>query len=247
MKDQRELRSVVIVTGGSRGLGRTLALRFGKAGCRVVVNYLARKSDAAAVCATIAAAGGEAEAVRADVRNVSEVEAMVREAAEQWGRIDLLVNNAGLAQDRLLLRMNEEDWDIVLDTNLKGPFLCTRSAARFMLKQRSGHIINIASIVGLQGREGQANYASSKAGLIGLTKATAKELGTANIRVNAVLPGYLATEMGETVLGEVKKRVLSENALGRFSDPGEIAEFVYRLSLMQHVSGQVFNLDSRII
>lgn len=247
MKDRRENRSVVIVTGGSRGLGRTLALRFGKAGCRVVVNYLARKSDAAAVCAEVAAAGGEAAAVQADVRKASEVESMVREAAEQWGRIDLLVNNAGLTRDRLLLRMNEEEWDDVLETNLKGPFLCTRSAARFMLKQRSGHIINIASIAGLQGREGQANYASSKAGLIGLTKATAKELGKAHIRVNAVLPGYLSTEMGETVSGEVKNRVLAENVLGRFSDPEEIAEFVYRLSLMQNVSGQVFNLDSRII
>ncbi len=247
MQDRRAQRSVVIVTGGSRGLGRMLALRFGKAGCRVVVNYLARKDDAAAVCAEVAAAGGEARAFQADVRRASEVEALFHEAAERWDRIDLLVNNAGLARDRLLLRMNEQDWDDVLDTNLKGPFLCTRSAARFMVKQRSGHIINIASIVGLQGREGQANYASSKAGLVGLTRAAAKELGKANIRVNAVLPGYLATEMGEAVSGEVKERVLAEHALGRFSDTGEVAEFVYRLSRMQNVSGQVFNLDSRII
>jgi len=235
------------VTGGSRGLGRTLALRFGRAGCSVVVNYLTRQSDAAAVCTEVTAAGGEAAAIQADVRNAAEVEAMVREAAERWSRIDLLVNNAGLTRDRLLLRMSEEEWDEVMDTNLKGPFLCTKSAARFMLKQRSGHIINIASIVGLQGREGQSNYASSKAGLIGLTRATAKELGKANIRVNAVLPGYLSTEMGETASGDIRKRVLAENALGRFSDSEEIAEFVYRLSLMQNVSGQVFNLDSRII
>ena len=168
---------VVIVTGASRGLGSEIAAAFGKTGDRVVVNYLNNPEKAAEVADRIVKAGGEALPFKADVGCGQELEGMIAAACEKWGRIDVLVNNAGKTRDQLLLRMSEQDWDSVLETNLKGPFLCIRAVSRFMLQQGSGHIINIASLVGIQGREGQANYAASKAGLIGLTKAAAKELG----------------------------------------------------------------------
>ena len=152
-----------------------------------------------------------------------------------------------MTKDGILLRMTEEDWDDVVDTNLSGPFHCIRAAAHQMSKQRSGHIINISSIVGLQGRQGQANYSSAKAGLIGLTKASAKELGSFNIKVNVVLPGYLPTDMGNSISNVVHDRILKENSLGKASDPREVADFIYHLTLMNNVSGQVFNLDSRIV
>ena len=240
-------KRVVIVTGASRGLGREIALRFGRAGDRIVVNFLSSEQDAAAVLREIVRDGGEAVPVRADVRIASDADAMLRDAAERWGSVDVLINNAGIAKDGLLLRMPERDWDDVIACNLTGPFHCIRAAAGIMTKQRRGHIVSIASIVGVQGREGQANYSASKAGLIGLTKTCARELGPLNINVNAVLPGYIPTDMGNTISNSVHKRILKENALGRASDPTEVAEFIYRLTLMTSVSGQVFNLDSRIL
>ena len=240
-------KRVVIVTGASRGLGREIALRFGRAGDRIVVNFLSSEQDAAAVLREIVRDGGEAVPVRADVRIASDADAMLRDAAERWGSVDVLINNAGIAKDGLLLRMPERDWDDVIACNLTGPFHCIRAAAGIMTKQRRGHIVSIASIVGTQGREGQANYSASKAGLIGLTKTCARELGPLNINVNAVLPGYIPTDMGNTISNSVHKRILKENALGRASDPTEVAEFIYRLTLMTSVSGQVFNLDSRIL
>lgn len=240
-------KRVIIITGASRGLGREIALRFGRAGDRVVVNFLTHEHDAVAVAAEISRSGGEAVTFRADVRALSEVDGMIAETIKRWESVDVLVNNAGLTRDGLLLRMSEQDWDDVLDTNLKGVFHCIRSASTIMVKKRQGHIINISSLVGVRGREGQANYSASKAGLIGLTKTAAKEFGRFNIKVNAVLPGYLPTDMGEKVSGMIAERILKDNALGRFSDPKEAAGFIYRLSLMNNVSGQVFNLDSRIL
>ncbi len=240
-------RRVVVVTGASRGFGREIALRFGMSGDTVVVNYINREPEALAVTKEIAAAGGRAVPCRADVRKASDVELMMTRIVEQFGTADILVNNAGVAKDGVLLRMAEQDWDDVLASNLSGPFHCIRAASKIMCKRRSGHIVNIASIVGMQGREGQANYSASKAGLIGLTKACAKELGRFNIKVNAVLPGYLMTEMGSEVSDGIRERVVRENALARTSDPKEVAEFVFRLTLMNNVSGQIFNLDSRIV
>lgn len=240
-------RRVVIVTGASRGLGKELALRFGKSGDRVVVNYLSREQAAAAVVAEITKNGGEAFAARADIRHSSEVEDMVGKAVSRWGGVDVLVNNAGVVQDGLLLRMPEQGWDEVVGTNLTGPFFCIRAVSRFMMERRSGHIISIASIVGAQGRAGQANYASAKAGLIGLTKACAREFGEYGICVNTVLPGYLGTEMGQSVSAGILERVLTENVLHRLSDPAETADFIHHLSKMRNTSGQVFNLDSRIL
>ncbi len=240
-------KRAVIVTGASRGLGREIALRFGRAGERVVVNYLSRERDAELVAEEIFRSGGEAVPAKADVRAAADVEAMMAKAVERWGRVDVLVNNAGATKDGLLARMSEQDWDDVLDTNLKGAFHCIRTIAAIMMKQRAGNIINISSIVGVQGREGQANYSASKAGLIGLTKAAAKEFGRFNVKVNAVLPGYLPTDMGTRVSDVILQRILYENALGRVSEPKEVAEFIYQLSTMNNVSGQVFNLDSRVV
>ena len=240
-------KRVVVVTGASRGLGRQIAIRFGRAGERVVVNYLRNEAGALETVDEIAHAGGEALSVRADVRVSMEVEAMVAGTVRRWGSVDVLVNNAGSTKDSLLLRMADESWNEVIAANLTGPFHCIRAAAGAMMNQRRGQIVSIGSIVGIQGREGQANYAASKAGLMGLTRACAREFGPYNIRVNAVLPGYLLTDMGRKASNAVLERVRRENALGRPSDPEEVAEFVYRLSLMENVSGQTFNLDSRII
>jgi 3-oxoacyl-[acyl-carrier protein] reductase len=240
-------KRVAIVTGASRGLGREIALRFGKAGDRVVVNYKSRCRDAADVVEEILSSGSEALAFCADVGIGSEVDAMVQDTVKRWGMLDVLINNAGITHDALVLRMSERDWDDVIATNLKGVFHCIRAASRIMSKQRAGHIISISSIVGMQGREGQANYSASKAGILGLTKACAAELGCFDVKVNAVLPGYLPTDMGVALSPAVEDRILRENVLQRGNDPNEVAEFVYRLSCMNNVSGQTFNLDSRIL
>ena len=240
-------KRVVIVTGASRGLGREIALHFGASGCRVVINYREREGDARMVAEDICRSGGDAFAVRADVRRPDEVDSMFDKALQRWGSIDVLVNNAGMTRDALAVRMDEADWDSVMDANLKGPFLCMRSVARAMMKQRSGHIISIASIAGARGREGQANYAASKAGLIGLTKAAAKEFGGSNIQVNCVLPGYLPTDMGVATPEKILAHVIAETTLGRTSNAAEVAAFILHVSLMKNVSGQVFNLDSRVL
>ncbi len=240
-------KRVVLVTGASRGLGREIAMRFGRAGEKVVVNYVKRRSEAETVADEIGRNGGEAVPFQADVKVAAEVEAMIKSTEKRFGALDVLVNNAGITKDGLLVRMTEQDWDAVMDTNLKGAFLCIRAVSEIMSKQQNGHVINVSSISGVQGREGQANYSASKAGLIGLTRACARELGRSNIRVNAVLPGYIATDMGEKVSDVIYQRVLKENTLNRVSDPKEVADFIYHLSLMNNVSGQVFNLDSRIV
>jgi len=240
-------KRVIIITGASRGLGREIALCFGRAGERVVVNFLSNEHAARAVADEVCQNGGESMCYRADIKLPAEVEALTKDTIERWGSVDVLINNAALTKDGIMLRMTEKDWDDVVDTNLSGPFHCIRAAAQSMINQRSGHIINISSIVGLQGREGQANYSSAKAGLIGLTIASARELGSFNIKVNAVLPGYLPTDMSSSISDAVHDRILKENALGKTSDPREVADFIYHLSLMNNVSGQVFNLDSRIL
>lgn len=240
-------KRIVLVTGASRGLGRAIALAFGREGDNVVINFLNHEQDATAVADEISRANGEAVLFRADVKASDEVEAMINDTMSRWGRIDVVVNNAGITRDGLLLRTSEQDWDSVLNTNLKGAFHCIRSASKIMSKQRKGHIINISSIVGVHGREGQANYSAAKAGLIGLTKASAKELGRFNVKVNAILPGYLSTDMGGDASDAVIDRILQANALGRISNSEEVADFVCHLSRMNNVSGQVFNLDSRIV
>lgn len=238
---------VVIVTGAPRGLGRAIALCFGRKGDRVVVNYLSHELEAAVVVDEIQSLGGEACSCRADVRISVDVEKMIADTIERWGTVDILVNNAGMTRDNVILRMTEDDWDDVIATNLSGPFHCVRAASKIMVRQKQGHIVNISSITGIQGREGQANYSASKSGLISFTKACAQELGRFNVKVNAVLPGYIPTDMGDKISDAVLDRILGENALGRVSEPNEVADFIYHLSLMNNVSGQIFNLDSRVL
>ena len=240
-------RKTVIVTGASRGLGREIAIRFGRYGWGVLVNYLNSREAAEAVTGQIIDAGGDALSFNADVRDYSTVKEMTDAAIARWGRMDMLVNNAGIGTSGLILKLKEEAWDEVMDTNLKGAFNCTKAVSELMLKQRAGHIINIGSVVGLRGKTGHAAYSASKAGLVGLTKATAIELAPRGIQVNCVLPGYMLTDMGEGASDVAKEDALADNLLKKFSDPAEVAEFIYNLSNMKAVSGQVFNLDSRII
>lgn len=238
---------VVVVTGASRGLGREVALRFGRAGWRVVVNYKTSREAAEAVADEIRASGGDAFAYGADVSAPAEAEGMALEAVARFGRVDVLVNNAGVAKPGLVAKLAEADWDATLDANLKGPFNCIKSVSRVMLKQKGGHIVNVSSILGIRGKEGQAAYAASKAGLIGLTKAVAVEMGSRGVRVNAVLPGYMLTDMGAGASEKYRAEALADNLLGRFSEPSEVADFIFHLVGMKAVSGQVFNLDSRVV
>ena len=240
-------KPVIIVTGASRGLGSHIALAFGAKKNRVVINYRSHERAAVEIADSINRQGGEAFAFRADVTRSNDVELMISETIQRWSRIDALVNNAGIAMDGILLRMSENAWDDVISVNLRGPFICTRSVAAVMMKQLSGHIINISSIVGIQGREGQANYSASKAGLIGLTRETARELGPFDIKVNAVIPGYIQTEMGKSLSNSAISSILDNCTLGRASELKEVADFIVHLSTMNNVSGQVFNLDSRIL
>ncbi len=240
-------KKVVIITGASRGLGKAIALKYGREGWSVLINYLEQKKAAEAVADKVRSLDGEAEVYRADVSKTEDVKNMIDAAMKKWSRIDVLINNAGITRDSLLIKMSEADWDAVIKTNLKGAFICIQQAAKIFIQQKEGHIINIASIAGIQGREGQANYSASKAGLIGLTKAAAVELGEYNIRVNAVNPGYIPTEMGTDVSDKIKEQIIGKNVLRRHSDTKEVADFAHYLSTKDNISGQVFNLDSRII
>lgn len=234
---------VCIVTGSSRGLGRATALAFGRKGYQVVIHYRDKAKEAEEVGSLIK----ESLVLRADVRNFREVKALTEEAVKKWGRVDVLINNAGITKEALLIKTSEEDFDDVVDTNLKGPFNFIRAAAPYMIKQKSGHIINISSIAGLKGRAGLSAYSASKAGLIGLTLSTAKELSRYNITANAVLPGYMLTDMGTDSTDRAKETALKDNLVKRFSEPGRVAEFICYLTETSGITGQVFNLDSRII
>ncbi|HEY7984588.1 MAG TPA: 3-oxoacyl-[acyl-carrier-protein] reductase [Ktedonobacterales bacterium] len=215
-----------LVTGGSRGIGRAIAIELARRGARVVVNYRAGAEAAAAVCAAIAAAGGQAVAVAADVSQSADVERLFTEAAAAFGPVGILVNNAGIARDNLLLRLSEDDWDAVLDTSLKAAFLCTRVAVRGMLRARWGRVVNIASVIALGANPGQANYAAAKAGMIALTRTVAREVGSRGITVNAVLPGYIETDMTADLSEAARKNLSDRIALERLGRPEDIAQAV---------------------
>ena len=234
---------VCLITGSSRGLGRSIALALGTKGCKVAVHYKDDKAGAEETATRI----DDSIIVQADVRNPEEVKACVDKVIQKWGRIDLLVNNAGITKESLLIRTSEEDFDEVLDTNLKGPFNFIRVAARKMMKQKSGNIINISSYAGMKGKSGLSAYSAAKAGLIGLTMSSAKELSRYNISVNAVLPGYMLTDMGSASTEKGKEQALKESIIKEYSDPDNTAEFICYLAGTKRVTGQVFNLDSRII
>ncbi|HPU36167.1 MAG TPA: 3-oxoacyl-[acyl-carrier-protein] reductase [Bacillota bacterium] len=236
---------VAIITGGSRGIGRAIALTLSQKGAAVVVNYATNAGAAAEVVDNIRSRGGKAIACKADVSDAGEAAGLVKEAQNQFGRVDILVNNAGVTRDNLILRMKDEDWETVLGINLKGAFNCARAAARGMLKNQYGRIINISSVVGIIGNAGQANYCASKAGLLGLTKALAKELGSRNITVNAVAPGFITTEMTAGLPEELKEKMLAQVPLRRFGGPEEVAELVAFLAsdAAAYITGQTIAVD----
>jgi 3-oxoacyl-[acyl-carrier protein] reductase len=236
---------IAIVTGASRGIGRVIALALAKRGAAVVVNYAVSAGAAAEVLQEIKDIGGRALAFQANVAESAEADALVKAANAEFGGIDILVNNAGITRDNFILRMKDEDWDRVLGVNLKSAFNCTRAAARGMIKNRYGRIINISSVVALTGNSSQANYCAAKAGLIGLTKAMAKELGSRNITVNAVAPGFITTEMTAGLPEEVKETMLAQIPLKKFGDPGEVAELVAFLAsdAAGYITGQTIAVD----
>lgn len=235
---------VALVTGASRGIGREIAQTLAAYGASVIVNYNGSKDRADEVVEMISAAGGKAIAVKADVAKAEEIARLFEEAQAAFGRIDILVNNAGITRDNLILKMSEEEYDTVLDTNLKGAFLCMKHAAKIMLRQKNGRIINISSISGIAGNAGQANYCAAKAGLIGLTKSLAKELGSRGITVNAVAPGFIETEMTEKLSEQVKEGMLAQIPLKRAGSVKDIAEAVAFLASERaaYITGQTLSL-----
>ncbi len=236
---------IAIITGASRGIGRAIALALAKKGAAVVVNYASNAGAAEETAQQVRDSGGRARVFRADVAEPAGAAALVQAAVDQFGGVDILVNNAGVTRDNFILRMKDEDWDRVLGVNLKGAFNCTRAAARLMIKNRSGRIINISSVVALTGNTSQANYCAAKAGLIGFTKAMAKELGPRNITVNAVAPGFITTEMTLGLPEELKEKMLSQIPLKKFGGPEQVAELVAFLAsdTADYISGQTIAVD----
>lgn len=240
---------VAIITGASRGLGRATALALAAQGVKVAVNYAGNAAKAEEVVNLIQAQGGQAVAVQADVSEAADVEKMISLVIERYGRVDILVNNAGITRDGLLLRMKETDWDAVLNTNLRGVFLVTKAVSKLMMKQRSGKIINLSSVVGLSGNAGQANYAAAKAGILGFTKSLAKELGSRGITVNAIAPGFIQTDMTEKLNDQVREKMLAEIPLGRLGVPEDVARLVVFLASDEadYITGQTINVDGGMV
>ena len=236
---------VALVTGAGRGIGREIALTLAGYGAAVIINYNGSRERAEALAAEIAQNGGRAAAIRANVSDAAEVVRLFEETLKEFGRIDILVNNAGITKDNLILKMSEEEFDAVVDTNMRGAFLCMKQAARLMLKQRSGRIINISSISGIVGNPGQVNYCAAKAGMLGMTKALARELGSRGITVNAVAPGFIKTEMTEVLPEQVKEGMLAQIPLKRAGETKDIAEAVAFLASdrASYITGQTLQVN----
>ncbi|HJE83806.1 3-oxoacyl-[acyl-carrier-protein] reductase [Megasphaera stantonii] len=238
-----------VVTGGSRGIGRAIAVALAAEGAKVAVIYAGNAAAAEETLSLIKEQGGEAVAMQCDVADDAAVSDMINAVKEQFGSVDILVNNAGITRDGLLMRMKEGDWQAVLDTNLTGVFHCTKAVTKLMMKQRSGAIINITSVVGQTGNAGQANYAAAKAGMIGFTKSVAKELASRGIRVNAVAPGCIDTDMTAVLSDAVKEDMLKSIPLGRVAQPEEVAKAVVFLASdnASYITGQVLNVDGGMV
>ena len=238
-----------VVTGGSRGIGRAICIELAKQGANIVVNFSGSEAKAKAVVEEIEALGPKAIAVQADVADSASVDGLMKQALEAFGSIDILVNNAGITRDNLLMRMKEQEWDDVIDTNLKGVFLCTKAVTRQMMKQRAGRIINISSIVGVAGNPGQANYVAAKAGVIGLTKTTALELASRNILVNAIAPGFITTEMTDALPEALKESMLKQIPLAKLGQPEDIAKAVafFASDSASYITGQTLHIDGGMV
>ncbi len=239
---------VSLVTGASRGIGRAIALKLSSLGSKVAINYREGEVAANSVVREIVSQGREAISIKADVADSEAVKAMVQKVSAEWNKIDILVNNAGITRDNLLLRMSDKDWDDVLNTNLRGAYLCTKFALRPMITQRWGRIISVASIAGLIGNAGQTNYSASKAGIIAFTKSVAREVGSRNITANAVAPGFIKTQMTEKLPDAIKESILSMSSLRRFGEPEDVAEVVAFLASdrASYITGQVISIDGGI-
>lgn len=240
---------VALITGGSRGIGKQVALKFAKNGYNIVVNYVSDNTDIKGLQEEFEKENVELLLVKADVTKKEEIQNLVKTAIEKFGHIDVLVNNAGITRDGLLMRMKEEDFDKVIEINLKGTFLVTKEVIPYMMKKREGSIINISSVVGLVGNAGQSNYAASKAGIIGFTKSVAKELASRNIRANCVAPGFIKTDMTDVLSEEVKENIHNQIPLKRMGTPEEVANLVYFLGSEEskYITGQVINVDGGMV
>ena len=242
-------RKVVLVTGGSRGIGKEVAEIYAENGYDVVINYVSDRTDVEGIKKEFEEKKVKCLLIKADVSNSEDVEKMIEEAIKEFGKIDVLVNNAGITRDTLLMRMSEEDFDKVIEINLKGTYLVTKQVTKYMMKKRQGSIINLASVVGVVGNAGQANYAASKAGIIGFTKSIAKELASRNIRVNAVAPGFIETDMTNILKDEVKENIGHQIPLKRMGTAREVAEVIYFLGTdkSSYITGQVINIDGGMV
>jgi len=238
-----------LVTGAGRGIGRATAIKLGAAGAKVAINYNASEAQAQEVVAAITGTGGEAQAVKADVSKADEVDAMVNGLVKEWGKVDILVNNAGITRDNLMMRMSQDEWDAVIDTNLRSAYFCTKAVLRSMLRNRWGRIISLSSVVGLTGNAGQANYAAAKAGLIGFTKSVAREVGGRNITANAIAPGFIETDITAGLPEELKAAMLKTIPADRYGQPDDIANAVVFLAsdLAAYINGQVLNVDGGMV
>ena len=240
---------VVFVTGGSRGIGKEVALKFAENGYNIVINYVSDKTDVEALKNEWEEKGVKTLILKADVTKADEVNMVVKEAIEKFGKIDVLVNNAGITRDNLLMRMSEEEFDKVIETNLKGTFIVTKAVTKYMMKKRAGSIVNLSSVVGVAGNAGQCNYSASKAGVIGFTKSVAKELASRNIRANAVAPGFIETDMTAVLSDAVKEGIHNQIPLKRMGSAKEVANLIYFLGSEQssYITGQVINVDGGMV
>ena len=249
MRLKMEERKVVFVTGGSRGIGKEVALKFAKNGYDVVINYVSSKTDVESLKSEFNKLGAKSVILKADVTDTKEIEKVVETAIKEFGKIDVLVNNAGITKDNLMIRMSEEDFSKVIEVNLKGTFIVTKIVAKYMMKQRKGSIINLSSVVGVAGNSGQCNYSSTKAGIIGYTKSIAKELASRNIRSNAVAPGFIKTDMTDVLSENIKENINNNIPLKRMGEAKEVANLVYFLGSEEssYITGQVINVDGGMI